>query len=262
MKRLIITLLFGLGFGFGLSGCDSGGPCADASGDWNACKAVQVDQDIKGKEAVETRIEGALRENDGIVVNVTSGRERTLGPAITITLSDTDLSILTKDHWLDDESAQAMLEKELKDKDASSVTHIVRLIGAIHRWQDAHPRPVTVASGAPAPGSQPVQVTVTKTVAPPGPPPAPAPSKPILGPFMHWMSMIVTALLAVGALLLVALFGMDFKEYLLRQKRKREAANAKHKAELASVAAKCERDNADYLSGKTDVYGEYRPSNL
>jgi hypothetical protein len=259
---LFLALLIGLGFGF--SGCSQAGTCQDAEGHWGECKQVQVWSAIDNAPYTETRLQGALRKDDGIVVNVYEDKAHPLGPAITIVdRINHPIIVMSKDHWLDNETAADFANEGNQGND-DHVTKVIKIIKMIHHWQDTHPR--SQAAPAPAPASVAAPVTVTKTVAPPGPPPAPAPSKPILGPFMYWVTRILVVAFAVVVLAAAAMGGMDLREWAVRRLRKSrhdaEVAKAEHEAQLAAIAAKCERDNADYISGKTDVYGDYRPSNL
>jgi hypothetical protein len=169
---------------FLLSGCGGGEvKCLGQPGDFMPdakCSPVQVDYSVDAREAVQARIEGVLRKDDGIAVDVSEG---TISPGnITIICKAGDPSgvfIVSQDHWLSQDAADVMVA-DAEKREPDHVNRVMLLIHMIHDYQDTHPR----------------IVTVTPTAAP-----RPVQSHGILG----WLVIVFRILisLAAGALLIV-----------------------------------------------------------
>lgn len=164
-----------------LTGCHGGKPYCDTSETSglpnHQCSAAQVTSNVPGAVTMHDRIMAALRDGDGIAVNVSNSTQcykcsapYDAGGLITVQSfwdRSTPLQIHADDHWLPQDDANAIAENARKaEKD--QLLQILHAIQDIHQYQDTHPRPY-------APTVQPTkQVTPTVTVtAAPGPPPPP-----------------------------------------------------------------------------------------
>lgn len=137
-----------------ITGCAPDGvKCADSSmfGGWHECSPIQISYDYQGDEATtRARLESYLNPGDGISINIgTSISPAPMGPAITITdmtFNRDSLSIITKDHWLDQASADAITATLAAPNGVNGIDRIVEAISKIHDWQRTHPRPASSTS--------------------------------------------------------------------------------------------------------------------
>lgn len=166
--------------GLFLAGCDAhpsdcSQPYQQIAGT-TKCSAVQVDYHVDTPTAIHDRLMAAVRNGDGIAINVTGGVDMAVSPdTITITSSNSGLITVSQDHWLPQRVADELTAAATKSG-GDRINQLVSLIYSIHDWQDKNPRPASSSSAAPsaatvtAPAPPPVTVTVTAEPTKPQPP--------------------------------------------------------------------------------------------